>query len=91
MMRTSIAFYFPFCTPPYRLFPILSTPLRGCAEWEIEGNAVVVQLITTPKGCGYNWHSTVGVCLEWYRIKAVDGKWHSPVSYNLKNNAPPAV
>jgi hypothetical protein len=54
----------------YRLFPILSTVLRGCAEWEIEGNAVVVQLITTPIGCGYNWHSTVskhprlGVCLN---------------------------
>ncbi len=43
----------------YRLFHILSTVLRGCAEWETEGNAVVVQLITTPKGCGYNWHSTV--------------------------------
>ena len=31
----------------------------GCAELETEGSAVVDQLITTPKGCGYNWHSTV--------------------------------
>jgi hypothetical protein len=46
----------------------------GCAELETEGNAVVDQLITTPKGCGYNWHSTVRDNLDQNEMYFVEYK-----------------